>query len=241
LWTKDSGAPGSLGLINPNPLARSNHFTVTGLDKGHADAYQIQLSDLQKPSFAFGSKEIDELKNSKKAHEIGLFEKLKGYSQRGIRRLDREEVETLLYLLNLDTFGEAGQNEVARLTRLGKVDSRPDQDVFSAKIRRAYGGKCALTDCTTAEALDAAHIKVAKGIDDNDVRNGILLRADIHALFDKGLIALTLDARRVDLSPKLSDPSYDFLRTREVSLPKAGQPSQDNVRHHRLRFRFPCS
>ncbi|MCK1709436.1 HNH endonuclease [Bradyrhizobium sp. 143] len=46
----------------------------------------------------------------------------------------------------------------------------------------------------------SSHIKVEKGRDDNNLRNGILLRADVHALFDEGLIALTLDGNESKLA-----------------------------------------
>jgi len=214
--------------------------SVRNLDKRHSDGYQIELSDLHEVSSNFGAREIDEFRHSKDAYEISLFEKLKGYSHRGIRRIEPGEVERLMPLLNVHSFEADGHNEVARLKRLGNVALRPNQATFSANVRRAYGGKCAFTGCATAEALEAAHIKVEKGRDDNDLRNGILLRADVHALFDEGLIALTLDGSRIEISSKLSDTTYDFLRTREVSRPQTGRPSEENIRRHRLRFRFHC-
>jgi len=64
-----------------------------------------------------------------------------------------------------------------------------------------------------AEALQAAHIKVKKGFDDNHPTNGILLRADIHALFDAGLITLTEDGTSVQVIEKdlLKDAVYGCL------------------------------
>lgn len=64
-----------------------------------------------------------------------------------------------------------------------------DQNV----LRRGLLGAdkcCAITGCTVAGALDAAHIveKRGSGIDDPD--NGILLRADIHRLFDLRLFTI---------------------------------------------------
>jgi hypothetical protein len=59
------------------------------------------------------------------------------------------------------------QDEVARLKQLGTIARRPEQLDFSRKLREAYNGKCAVTGCATGEALEAAHIKVKKGFDDN--------------------------------------------------------------------------
>lgn len=214
--------------------------SVGNLDKRHTDDYQIQLDDLRETSTNFGTRELDEFRHSTDVHEASLYEKLKGYSHRGIRRIECGEVDKLMPLLGGHDFESDGHNEVARLKRLGNLALRPDQAKFSARIRRAYQGKCAFTGCTTAEALEAAHIKVKKGQDDNNSRNGILLRADVHALFDEGLIALTLDGSRIEISSKLSDTTYDFLRTRRVSQPQSECPSEENIRHHRQRFGFHC-
>jgi hypothetical protein len=211
---------------------------VQSLDKVSSDIHRIELRDLSRNTSSFGTTEIDKFRNSIDAHEAGLYRKLKTYSHRGIRRIDDKEAEKLLSLFSFDAFGNDAQSEVARLIRLGNVASRPNQAAFSANVRRAYEGSCAFTGCTTAEALEAAHIRVAEGVDDNDLRNGILLRADVHALFDKGLIALTLDGNRVQISTRLTDPSYDFLRTTKVSQPKESRPLETNIRHHRSRFGF---
>jgi hypothetical protein len=150
-----------------------------------------------------------------------------------------EEAEELITALAVSEFGVDGLSEMARSIRFGTIARRPQQIFFSTNVRRAYEGKCALTRCNTPEALEAAHIKVIERSDDNNLNNGILLRADLHALFDAGLIALTLDGSQVDFSPRLSDPSYDYLRTIEVFRPRTGRPSEDNIRHHRHRFGFP--
>jgi hypothetical protein len=213
------------------------HGVVRSLDKTQ-DAYRIELRDLRRSIVNFGTKEIDGFRNSINTHEVGLYRKLKACSHGGIRRIDEKEAEKLLSLFSFDAFGNDGRNEVIRWARLGIIASRPDQAVFSANVRRAYEGKCAFTGCTAAEALEAAHIKVMEGADDNDLRNGILLRADVHALFDKGLIALTLDGNQIQISPKLTDRSYAFLQAAKVSQPKKGQPLEANIRHHRSRFGF---
>ena len=216
------------------------HGTVHSLDKRHSDAYRIQLRNLQPASSSFGTREIDRFASSENDAEKSLLKKLKEHSHSGIRRIGENEAEVLFALFVSDAYENEGQNEVTRLLRLGSIASRPNQAIFSANVRRAYKGKCAITGCDTSEVLEAAHIQVVEGADDNDLRNGILLRADIHALFDRGLIALTLDANRIEIRKELSDSSYGFLRTAKISHPRDGRPSEANIRHHRLRFGFPC-
>lgn len=67
--------------------------------------------------------------------------------------------------------------------------SRPTQAEFRSKLIDLYG-RCALSGCTTLAALEAAHVKPVSGYGADRVRNGILLRADLHKLFDANLIAI---------------------------------------------------
>ncbi len=55
-------------------------------------------------------------------------------------------------------------------------------------------------------------MRIEEGVDFNGLKNGTLLRADIHALFDAGLITLTEDGMRIQVRHELlSDPTYRFL------------------------------
>jgi hypothetical protein len=103
-------------------------------------------------------------------------------------------------------------DEVKRLKRLGLIASRPLQPKFRADIRDAYQDKCAVTNCRIAGVLEAAHVRVKERIDDNSRENGILLRADIHALFNLGLLTLTKDGSKLELGADLKcDPTYGPL------------------------------
>lgn len=127
--------------------------------------------------------------------------------------------------------------EVARQRKLTEQSTRPHQQVFSQAIRQNYGRTCAVTGCSTDAALQAAHIRTQKNSDDNDPANGILFRADIHALFDRLLFTLSEDGTKLEVSPELSDPSYASLKQATVARPKDGAaPALENIREHRNRF-----
>jgi len=130
------------------------------------------------------------------------------------------------------------KNEVERQQRLGQIASRPGQTKFSCQVRQNYGNKCAVTGCCTHAALEAAHIAVSNLKDDNDLSNGILLRGDIHALFDACLITLTPDGTGIEISPKLKDRTYAFLRAVKIAGPRRVKPASANIEHHRARFRL---
>ncbi len=134
-------------------------------------------------------------------------------------------------------FQDAATQEIARHRKLGELARRPGQRVFSDEIRRNYRHTCALTGCITSDALQAAHVHTQKGIDDNSMTNGLLLRSDIHTLFDAFLITLSPDGTKVEVSSELTDPSYAFLRNVLVRQPQIGpSPSAENIRKHRKRF-----
>ena len=79
--------------------------------------------------------------------------------------------------------------------RASQVEQRIGQPEFRSKLLRAYGNRCAVTGCTVAEVLQAAHIRPVGAKGTHATSNGILLRADIHNLFDRGL--LTIDSAYV--------------------------------------------
>lgn len=57
----------------------------------------------------------------------------------------------------------------------------------------AYTRKCAVTGEKVLPALDAAHIKPFSDGGEHSVPNGVLLRKDIHSLFDAGYVTITPD------------------------------------------------
>jgi putative restriction endonuclease len=71
-----------------------------------------------------------------------------------------------------------------------QIRERRGQRAFRDALRRRYGGRCAVTGCTVLDLLEAAHIKPYRGDRDNNPQNGLLLRADIHTLFDLDLLGI---------------------------------------------------
>lgn len=80
---------------------------------------------------------------------------------------------------------EDGRQWIAQMVVL-----RQGQPIFRAQLLETYGRKCAITGCEVEDVLEAAHIVPYQGPQTNDVTNGLLLRADIHTLFDRGLIRI---------------------------------------------------
>lgn len=82
--------------------------------------------------------------------------------------------------------------------------SRPGQAGFRAGLTLAYEGRCAITGENIAPVLQAAHIKPVSQHGTNEITNGLLLRSDMHTLYDDGLIGVTPDYQIV-ISDQIKD------------------------------------
>ncbi|HYN10602.1 MAG TPA: HNH endonuclease [Vicinamibacterales bacterium] len=61
----------------------------------------------------------------------------------------------------------------------------------------AYSRACAVTDEHSLPVLEAAHIKPFTKDGPHEVTNGILLRSDLHRLFDRGYVSVTPELKLV--------------------------------------------
>ncbi|HZP75560.1 MAG TPA: HNH endonuclease [Pseudolabrys sp.] len=75
------------------------------------------------------------------------------------------------------------------------VRPRLGQGAFRVMVTDAYNRRCAVTGERTLPALEAAHIRPFAEGGSHDPVNGLLLRRDIHALFDNGYVTVTPDLR----------------------------------------------
>jgi hypothetical protein len=99
----------------------------------------------------------------------------------------------------------------ARLKTIREVVRRQGQPTFRKKLIEAYLGRCAVTGCSTLWTLQAAHVTPYLGVHTNLVSNGILLRADIHTLWDLHLLAVDPATMKLVLSTKIIDAEYTSL------------------------------
>jgi hypothetical protein len=130
----------------------------------------------------------------------------------------------------LETF-EQGFDEIApedfdpksiadgRQRIMAAVVRRLGQRAFRRKLLSAYETKCAVTRCTTLWVLEAAHITPYRGIKTNAVTNGLLLRADVHTLFDLALISIEPRNMTICVSSRLAGSRYSALNGQSPFLP----------------------
>ncbi len=122
--------------------------------------------------------------------------------------------------------------------RTASIKVRRGQPKFRADLIGAYGGRCAVTATRIEDLLEAAHIVPHREGTNYRVSNGLLLRADIHTLYDLHLLSVD-ERHRVHLSKRLMTSDYMLLHgTTLKTLPSttAQQPSADGLRLRHERF-----
>jgi hypothetical protein len=105
---------------------------------------------------------------------------------------------------------------------------------FRRKLLEVYSRHCAVTKCDCPDGLEAAHILPYRGDDTNHVQNGILLRSDIHTLFDLGKIGFAPISHKVIVSKLLKGTVYGKLEGKTLRLPRQPneRPNEDALRQH---------
>ena len=164
--------------------------------------------------------------------EAGYFH-LEGFSTNGLaysRRaraqiyalVDRHENVVSEGGYDYETSGDGRDRAVASIVR------RRGQPEFRNALIDAYGGKCATSGCDAQVALEACHITPYRGPETNTLSNGLLLRADLHTLFDLGLIAVDTANMKTIVAPELEETTYSQLEGRPVAAPNV-MPSRSNI------------
>ncbi len=95
---------------------------------------------------------------------------------------------------------------------------RKGQSKFRQELLKRYGHRCMVSGCIAEPSLEAAHIEPYAYKKCNSIENGLLLRADIHSLFDKLLISVNPDTLTVVVSRKLSHTEYSAFQGIELRL-----------------------
>lgn len=129
-----------------------------------------------------------------------------------------------LFKNSIDVLIDTELNEEDLEYTYQKVKKRLGQSKFRKELLKAYDNTCAVTGCEVLEILEAAHIQPYSGAHTSTVTNGILLRSDIHDLFDscnyeKSLIHISADFK-IEVHSSLKESEYWKYNGKEIQLPK---------------------
>jgi putative restriction endonuclease len=129
--------------------------------------------------------------------------------------------------------------ESARFGEPMLVYPRLGQSSFRVLVTDAYARRCAMTNERTLPVLQAAHIRPYSVGGRHELANGLLLRSDLHTLFDQGYLTVDPDGHRVVVSGRIREEfengrDYYQLHGRQIRLPSdpALIPSTENFAFH---------
>ena len=125
------------------------------------------------------------------------------------------------------------------------VMPRLGQGAFRVMVTDAYGRRCAMSNERTLPVLQAAHIRPYAENGPHLLSNGLLLRSDLHTLFDLGYLSVNPSSRTIDVSPRIREEfengrDYYQLQGRVLAAPgdPRALPGQEFLEWHRdVRFR----
>lgn len=171
----------------------------------------------------------------------------KGYSTDGADGLFLwEKVQDRIQAAGQTHFEQAGgeesrwqfAEEQARYGGPTLIEPRLGQGSFRIAVTEAYQRCCAVTAERALPVLEAAHIRPYSQGGEHRVDNGILLRRDVHVLFDRGYVTVTPE-HRFEVSPRIHDEFdngryYYTLHGKELILPPRTdlRPNSENIEWH---------
>lgn len=128
------------------------------------------------------------------------------------------------------------ENDERRLV-LRQIKERRGQKSFRDSIIKRYGEKCMVTGCSLLDILEAAHIKPYRGEKDNDPSNGLLLRSDIHTLFDLNLLGINPTTLTIHFTEIVKNHGYSsFHGLKLQGITKSNRPNYEALRERWQHF-----
>ena len=153
---------------------------------------------------------------------------LNGFGINDIQSAIEDEVEVLLQ-------SEPKGFDLSRINERAwqLVTKRRGQSQFRTMLLDAYGNRCAVTRANEPIVLEAAHIQPYSGPESNVAGNGLLLKSDIHKLFDNGKLVIQSDFTAM-LAPSLQNGPYAIHDGQRILIPErqAFRPNPSLLEEH---------
>jgi putative restriction endonuclease len=131
--------------------------------------------------------------------------------------------EILIRLNDSNTTMKQVNDQVSLTGKAYLVNTRIGQGAFKVLVTNAYNNICAITGEKALPVLQAAHILPYSQNGPNKINNGLLLRSDLHILFDRGYVTIT-DDYKVEVSRRIREEfnngkNYYALHGKSIYLP----------------------
>lgn len=149
---------------------------------------------------------------------------LQGYDATGTAQSLPANDPDLVYDLPIPAYGGVAEPgpplnpEDARKRIEAQIVVRQGGAKFRKAALKNFGGRCAISGWDVEAVLEAAHIVPYRGPQTDQADNALLLRADLHTLFDRELLHIDPDTRRVVLGSSLQNGPYGAFAGQKVRL-----------------------
>jgi hypothetical protein len=135
-------------------------------------------------------------------------------------------------------YSPSGVDEREKIDR--QIRARRGQKAFRDALRARYGNQCVISGCKVLCIVEAAHISPYLGQKDNAPDNGLLLRADLHTLYDLDLIAVEPHSLVICVHPDLP-PDYQSFAQQPLRVRASARPSELALQTRYRRFQGRCT
>lgn len=149
-----------------------------------------------------------------------------------------------LYTPGLTTATSLVLEEAPAQYRTVLTKMRLGQGAFQAVVTQAYEKRCAISGEKTLPVLEAAHIQPYAEAGPSVIGNGLLLRSDLHKLFDRHYLTVNAANLVIEVSPRIREEfsngkEYYRFHGQELNRPKdkLALPVQQFLQYHNERFR----
>jgi len=202
-----------------------------------AEDYEIGCILLQAPFFF---REDDWIPASDWAPNIVQGRSYDATEERG-RWIWQQVEDRLKFYRNEELVPVESTPEGSRFGAPQVIVPRLGQGGFRVIVTDAYKRRCAFTGSPVLHVLEAAHIRPYAEDGPHAAANGILLRQDVHTLFDRGYITVTPEYR-IEVSRRIKDEfenggEYYSAHGKQIALPDAPdlRPAADFLSWHNER------
>jgi hypothetical protein len=120
---------------------------------------------------------------------------------------------------------------------IATVRRRKGQRQFRFRMMERFGEWCAFSGAQPPQVLEAAHLYSFAERPEHHHDGGLLLRRDIHSLFDAHLVAINPSSWKIEISERLETyPAYWNLHRTDLKLRSEQRPNRDLVAAHHATF-----
>lgn len=134
-----------------------------------------------------------------------------------------------------------------RKKALRSITVRRGQKKFRDALFKRYGKRCMISRCALLHIVEAAHIAPYRRDEDNHPENGLLLRPDLHTLYDLDLLGIEPSSLKIAIAPEVARAGYRNFHGKKLVLRSSLRPSRKALvkrwrvfRLHYPALRFPA-